>query len=518
MMMSLDTHLAYFKNSIDYNRLLNLKFNPFAYDDNYMSNNLANPDGVSSCNYIFDHTLDMDVSYNNGFSILHLNSRSLNKNQDYIDVFLSNLNLNFSIIAMSETWFKEDLSNLIDIPNYTLISVPRHNRRSGGVALYVHNTVSFKIRKDLNLIQSNPNVIDHSESVFIEIVNCVSKNIIVGCIYRAHGTDIDLFNSDLASCLDLISDENKLCYMCGDYNLDLLKFETDSKINNFLTNFYEHNMFPLIDRPTRITSKSATLIDNIFTNVFDNKIKAGICVSDITDHYPVYQVSSSMSIHSNPCKNTCNRSFSESNVRSFVNHLQLTDWNNIVNEDSVTQSYTLFIDKFTNLYDLCFPVRSMNTRKRSNRIPRKPWITSAILTSVRRKNKLHLKYKSSPTDSNKRLYVNYRNKLTNLIRISKKTYYCNLLDAKKGNLKQTWKILNGLLGRDRKQVFPDCFKINGNSISDSKSIADGFNEFFTGIGSKLANDIPHTNVSYHQFLKNIPSPPNSIFLSPQWRN
>ena len=66
---------------------------------------------------------------------------------------------------------------------------------------------------------------------------------------------------------------------------------------------------------------------------------------------------------------------------------------------------------------------------------------------------MYLKFKSSPTDSNKLLLASYRNKLTNLIHLSKKNYYCSLLDDHKHNLKQTWKILNGLLGRDRKKHF-----------------------------------------------------------------
>ena len=225
---------------------------------------------------------DVEVSFKDVFFILHLNSRSSNRNRDNIDVFLTNTNRTFSIIAMSETWFHEDNSNLVDIPNYSLISAPRHLRRSGDSAPYIHNSISYKIRCDLNLAITNTNLIDHSELVFVEIVNSNSENVIVGNVYRTHGTDINL-----SRCLDTISaKKDKLCYICGYFNLDLLKHDTVSKIDEFLTNFFDHNMFPvsLIDRPTRITSYSATLLDNIFTNVFDNKIKSGIFVSDINDH------------------------------------------------------------------------------------------------------------------------------------------------------------------------------------------------------------------------------------------
>ena len=206
------------------------------------------------------------------------------------------------------------------------------------------------------------NAIDHSESVFVEIVNSNSRNIIIGNVYRAHRTNIDLFNSDLSRCLDIISATNKICYICGDFNLDLLKYETELKINEFLTTFFDHNMFPLIDRPTRITSHSATLLDNIFTNVFDNKIKSGIFVSDITDHYPIYQITSSLSIKSHPDRLKYNRSFSHCNMRSFVNRVELADWSHVINENSVNQAYTLFVDKLTHIYDLCFPVHHVNIK------------------------------------------------------------------------------------------------------------------------------------------------------------
>ena len=127
---------------------------------------------------------------------------------------------------------------------------------------------------------------------------------------------------------------------------------------------------------------------------------------------------------------------------------------------------------------------------------------------------MYLKFKSSPTDSNKLLLASYRNKLTNLIRLSKKNYYCSLLDDHKHNLKQTWKILNGLLGIDRKKAFPDCFDINGIVSSDLKTIADGFNNYFINIGPSLSSDIPDMDVSPSQFLNNIPSPLNSLFLAP----
>ena len=449
-----------------------------------------------------------------------MNCRSFNKNRDFIDAFISNLNITFSVIALSETWFYEDDSNLIDISNYTLVNVSRQGRKSGGVALYIHSSLAFKQRDDLKLIQdrnqgNNDNSIDHSESVFVEILSHNDKNIIVGNIYRAHRTDVDLFNSDLSKCLDRIASDNKNCYISGDFNLDLLCYNHDPKVTDFVNNFYAHNMFPLIDRPTRITTKSATAIDNIFTNVVTNRIKSGVCVVDLTDHYPIFQITNSLELKHNSPKSFLNRSFNQGNIDSFQNCLQQTDWDHVLTESSPQEAYNKFLNTFKNLYDTCFPLRRKRIIKSdSNRVPRKPWITNAILKSIRYKDKLYRKFRSSPNVCNKLTLVKYKNTLTTVIRVAKKQYYSNLLEEHKNNLKQTWKVLNDLLGRSRKHQLPDSFDINGIPTSDPQQIANGFNSFFTNIGPNLANQIATSQKNFDDFLVNIPSPQNSLFMSP----
>ena len=49
-------------------------------------------------------------------------------------------------------------------------------------------------------------------------------------------------------------------------------------------------MIPLISNPTRITRKSSTLIDNIFTNDIKHDVNSGIVIEDISDHLPIYAV------------------------------------------------------------------------------------------------------------------------------------------------------------------------------------------------------------------------------------
>ena len=47
-------------------------------------------------------------------------------------------------------------------------------------------------------------------------------------------------------------------------------------------------LYPLITRPTTITTHSATVIDNIFTSLIKDDLDAGIIIDDITDHLPIF--------------------------------------------------------------------------------------------------------------------------------------------------------------------------------------------------------------------------------------
>ena len=59
--------LCYFNNSVEYNKLLNLKFNPYLYEctaqDNIGQINLDNYNTCNSCNYVFNLSLDSKCSF-----------------------------------------------------------------------------------------------------------------------------------------------------------------------------------------------------------------------------------------------------------------------------------------------------------------------------------------------------------------------------------------------------------------------------------------------------------------------
>ena len=73
--------------------------------------------------------------------------------------------------------------------------------------------------------------------------------------------------------------------------MNLLDFEQNKIVQNFLNIIFGHSMMPVINKPTGVTKNTATAIDNIFINfVTTTKFKTGIIKSDILDHFPILVV------------------------------------------------------------------------------------------------------------------------------------------------------------------------------------------------------------------------------------
>lgn len=105
-----------------------------------------------------------------GFSLLHINARSLAKNYDTMYNFLTDINYSFSIIAVSETWVSDnEVKSLYNIPGYNFVCKGRDSRRGGGVGLYLKDGMNYSVRNDFENTQ-------HCESLFIE-VNMPTKRI-----------------------------------------------------------------------------------------------------------------------------------------------------------------------------------------------------------------------------------------------------------------------------------------------------------------------------------------------------
>lgn len=96
------------------------------YDVNLIT---ADPFPDIECEYYDEEKFNNSKMIKAGFSVIHLNSRSMNSNFSKITDYLKRLNGQFSIIAVSETWLNEENKNNFQINGYELYYVNRSSKR-----------------------------------------------------------------------------------------------------------------------------------------------------------------------------------------------------------------------------------------------------------------------------------------------------------------------------------------------------------------------------------------------------
>ena len=149
---------------------------------------------------------------------------------------------------------------------------------------------------------------------------------------------------------------------------------------------YRHFIFVCINsshlNPTRLTSYSATLIDNIFTNNLSQNVLNGVVLNDLSDHLPVFAYFSGQT----PTRDQDNKAFTgrfiDENLRKFNENVSNTNWSSFLDEDP-NMTYNNFIDEYSRIYNPCFPLKAIKGKLLNNRSS--PWISPGLLKSINKK-------------------------------------------------------------------------------------------------------------------------------------
>ena len=142
-----------------------------------------------------------------------------------------------------------------------------------------------------------------------------------------------------------------------------------------------------------------------------------------------------------------------------------------------------------------------------------PWISKALLKSIKRKNILYRRFLSYPTSTREIGYKNYKNKLSSTLRAAKRNYFEKKFEECKSNMKSTRRLLNEIINKSKgRNSVQSSFIIDNKEITDPMEIGNHFCEFFTNIGPNLARMIPSSTSSFRSFLSG--SFINTIFLEP----
>ena len=504
------------------------------------------------CNYYdVDKFVKKKFKPDSNFSLLHLNIASLQFHFDDLKILLQVLDFPFDIIAISETKIQKGIDPLKDInlPNYQYLHTPTETTK-GGTLIYISNKLIFKPRPDLEIYQAKD-----IESTFTEIIMPKGKNIIVGCIYKHHTIDQIEFAKQLIPLLEKTNKEKKPVFITGDFNIDLLKINQDKNINKYFDSLTDNNFMPLITLPTRITSSTKTLIDNILHNQFTPNIQSGNLSVSISDHIPQFAIIPITNKNFLPKNhNIFIRDYKNVNKTQLINSFQSVDWeftkpndninnethinindlvgqtniNNVLNneppnrsehnESNVNDDISKFFQLSNEIIDNLAPLRKITNKE--YKLKSKPWITNGILKSIKVRDSIYrrlMKAKNQIRKENLQHRLrHYKNKIKNLIRSSKHNYFKKYFADNNKNAKKLWEGINEIISSKTKtKTTINCLEIKNDdetttTITDPKEIANTAVNYFTNVADEILNKRKYNgNTLFTDYLKSMNNNPFS---------
>ena len=404
--------------------------------------------------------------------MLHHNIRSFRKNFDEVSAFLSLLSHRFQVLVFSETWFDND--SVMEISGYKSYHSYRSGRVGGGVSVYVSDILRSTCVEELTLNG------DIFETCCVK-VNHNNQDIYVLGTYRPPNlTDYDLFIENFSEMLSLFHVFNKCIYILGDFNVNTMNL--DNVASRFVELMRSLFFLPLIDVPTRVTSNTETLIDNIWTNQLVQVI-SGVFSADISDHFPIF-----VSLPMFPPSDKVHKRFRDHSLNSITNLRQRvqvfvrdTDFGD---SDDVDRSMQMFVHGLTGIYDKCCPIRTKHLPITSFT---KPWINAQLRSLVKQKHHYFRQYKAGTVPFD--VYNSYKNAVTSALKKARREYFCSKFNQSL-RPKETWKLLNKLLNKNKRKNV-DISLVNGGGVTTSpKQIANAFNDYFANVACDIDRNIP----------------------------
>lgn len=177
------------------------------------------------------------------------------------------------ILATVETHVTEEIGDHeLQIGGYNEIRCNTSNSRTGGIIVYVKDNIQTKIvaAKEINL---------NTWLSIIKIGNHAKENIIVCTLYHSPNASDAEFIDIIKELGEHLIEFNKVIIV-GDFNIDISK--NDYYAKKLIDAMYSYGFSQYVLENTRITNKSNTLIDLVFSN-FNVTVKIKH-TPKITDH------------------------------------------------------------------------------------------------------------------------------------------------------------------------------------------------------------------------------------------
>ena len=387
--------------------------------------------------------------------IAHLNVYHLPNKVADICAYI-NQNGPFHLFGLSETRLNSSISNeAISIPHFSVERRDPCLPGQTGLAIYVHHSVQHSVRRRTDLESSSV------ECLWLEIKVSKGRPLLIGLFYRNPSAKFDWYDDFLHN-LDCAGVHKNDVLLLGDFNIDMLKPHTAWDCTTTLVGLEQ-----LVTSPTRVTSRSATLIDHIYTNNPRAASDVSVGRLSVSDHYPV-SCTWSTKLHVDKKHGHITityRSFKRFNEAEFLNDLNHTPFHTVYNETDPDQAVDRWYNLFNDVLNKHAPLRLKRVKHRT----KPPWLTKEIVQAMSLRDELREQKRFTE-------YKKQRNFVRKLVRQAQKSICDKLI--KNGEAKDTsqlWQALNLVTKGGNKQ----------SPIPPPSLTADAFNNHFLSVAESL---------------------------------
>ena len=431
----------------------------------------------------FSEKLNIDKK---SLKIIHHNARSLMKpgRMDEYHMYFQTLKNPFDILVFTETWLTNNTMGQCNFDGYQSIHLIRPTDNhidfklwGGGISIFIKDSLEYKHRHDLNIM------LPHMECLFIEM-KFDNQLYLIGGIYRIPKTSINSFIDHFNKLIEPLKSTHKLILL-GDYNIDLKR--NDNYKNEFELCLQSNYLIPTILKATRVATKilndqeitSETLIDNILIN-YNTNYQSGIIESSITDHYSIYVMLPEITKITNTEPDIIKyRAINFMSQRFFNNNLCNSDIIQSLHNNNAESAYMQYSNIFDDVYNKSFPIKNKII---SSKDKEKPWINDSLVSRLKIRDKL--KNLANNKNISRKIYTDFRNKVTYQLRQAKAKYYDEKFEANAGNIKKTWEVINSVIKPKKVRPKVSLTDETGNKHKESL-IPNTFKDYFTNTADKL---------------------------------
>ena len=290
---------------------------------------------------------------------------------------LDNKGTQVDLILLCETFLNRKTIKLVTIPGYEIITNCRETSKGGGTAILIRSNIPYKLHPDLvDFIEKD------SEMSYIEITTKSGKSKVVGSLYRSPNSSNSALIDHIENIITKVKLEknHKQLILWMDHNFDLLKCNQHRPTKRFLDKMMDLDMLPAITRPTRITSNTATLIDNVFiSDQLQRNFDSGLIVDDITDHLPSIVLMKQTRITDKSPIEFDSRILTDDKISRIRAELMHVDWNGTLNNEDCSVNFENFCIKLNMIMDSIAPIKHVRISGKCRFV--EPWMTTGLETA-----------------------------------------------------------------------------------------------------------------------------------------